>query len=172
MGFSSLLAAGALGLSIASFRESPLSSLHYLLYLLTQIVLLHLTYLNHHTARASSTLVLLFWPAYLFISAIRFRTMVLIGDFSATIVPLVIARESLWIVSIVVGMMDFLLELFGPEKRWKRFTWRSEGKIKLDDEEDEEVDGVDGLNGGGSVPGKNEYGEPESPVLTANIYER
>ena len=99
--------------------------------------------------------------------------MISIGDFSSLVGPLVIARESMWIASIVISMADFVLELFSPEKRWKRIRWRSAGNIKLDDEDEEvEADGVDDHNGGGAVPGKNEYGEPESPVLTANIYER
>ena len=77
----------------------------------------------------------------------------------------------MWLASIVVSMFDFVLELFSPEKRWKRVRWRNEGNIKLDDEE-EEGDSVDGTNGGAEFSGKNEYGELESPVLTANIYER
>ncbi len=101
--------------------------------------------------------------------------MLLTGELSPSIGSLIIAREALWIGSIGNGMMDFGLELFSPEKRFRGMRWRRKGKIALDeDEEDEEeeVDGVEGLGGGGAVPGKNEYGEAESPVLTANIYER
>ena len=87
---------------------------------------------------------------------------------------MLLARESLWIGSVVISFIDFILELSSPEKRWKRLGWKwgSEGKIALDEDSDEEADAVDGLNGGGQVPGKNEYGEIESPVLTANVYER
>ena len=104
--------------------------------------------------------------------------MFLVGDFSTVAGPLVIARESLWLTSIGIGMVGFLFELFSPEKKWKRFRWwRKQGNIKLDedeeeDEEEEGDDGVEGLNGGGAVPGKTEYGDLESPVLTANVYER
>ena len=76
-------------------------------------------------------------------------------------------RESLWIASVAFGMVDLILELVSPETRWKKFRlWRTEGKIKLEDEEDEEDDLVSGLDG------KDEYKDMESPVLTANIYER
>ena len=76
-----------------------------------------------------------------------------------------------------MGMIGFTFELFNPEKRWKRFSWWRKQNIKLvdedeTDEEEEDDDSVDGLNGGGAVTGKNEYGDVESPVLTANVYER
>ena len=150
----------------------------YLLFHLTQLVFLQLTTLNHHTSRTSSGLVLLFWPFYLLIATVRLRTMIVTGDLSPSVSSLVLARESLWIASIAIGMLDFLLELFSPEKRWRRMRWKApwsqEGKIALDEdeEEDEATDSVAGLDGEGAVSGKNEYGEAESPVLTANIYER
>lgn len=75
-----------------------------------------------------------------------------------------------------MAFIDFFLELYSPEKRWKRMKWsapwKNEGGIALDDDEVEEAFAVDGLNGGNAVPRKNEFGEVESPVLTANIYER
>jgi len=170
----------SLVLSLPSFRKSPLSSVHYILYLAAQLVFLQLTTLNHHTSRTSSTLILLFWPAYLLISAVRLRTTVLTGNLSHhlsdTSSDRLLARELLWIGSNGVGFIIFLLELYSPEKMWKGMKWRApckrEGGVALDDDEDEEAVAVDGLNGGGAVPRKNEYGEVESPILTANIYER
>lgn len=88
---------------------------------------------------------------------------------------IVLARELCWLSSIVIGLMGFTLELFSPEKRWKKMRWmRGNGKIRLDDsdDEDEAVDGVDSIDGGGAVTGKNEYGDMESPVVTANLFER
>jgi len=54
--------------------------------------------------------------------------------------------------------------------RWMR----GNGKIRLDDsdDDDEAVDGLDSIDGGGTVTGKNEYGDMESPVVTANLFER
>ena len=87
---------------------------------------------------------------------------------------MLIARESLWLANLIFGLVDFSLELFSPEKRWSKSVWRapwtSKGKIAL--EEDEEADTVEQLNGGGAVSGRDEYGDVESPVLTANFYER
>jgi hypothetical protein len=88
---------------------------------------------------------------------------------------IVLAREICWLTSIGVGLVGFVFELFSPEKRWRKFRWfKGKGKIQLDDsdEEDEAEDGVDSLNGNGAVAGKNEYGDLESPVVTANLYER
>jgi ATP-binding cassette subfamily C (CFTR/MRP) protein 1 len=74
-----------------------------------------------------------------------------------------LARESLWLASFAFGIAEFILELYSPEKRWK-------GQIKLpdSDDEDEARDHVDGY----TSMGKNEYGDVESPVVSANIYER
>jgi len=87
-----------------------------------------------------------------------------------------LTRETLWLASIVFGLTDFMLELYSPERKWKSFKlarWRTDGKIRLDDseEEDETLDGVDAINGGGAVASKEDDGV-ESPVVTANIYER
>ncbi|ORY24672.1 hypothetical protein BCR39DRAFT_546075 [Naematelia encephala] len=174
----SLLSLAALALSIPTAHTSPLSTVHYGLYLLSLLVLLHLTHVNHHTSRTSSSIVLLFWPIYLFASVVRLRTMILTGALSRELSHsaagrLQLAREALWISSIVIGLIDFTLELFSPEKRWRKLRWTApwakEGKIAL--EEDEEEDAIDGLDGE-AVAGKSEYGEMESPVTTANIYER
>ncbi len=88
---------------------------------------------------------------------------------------MILARESMWMASIAFGCVDFLFELYSPESNFKgigwRMPWSGEGKIKLD-EDDEEVDAVDSLDGGGVVRPRNADGDLESPVLTANIYER
>jgi ATP-binding cassette subfamily C (CFTR/MRP) protein 1 len=166
----------SVGLSIPTAKIAPLSTLHYALYLATLIIFIVLGPLNHHTSRQSSTLILIFWPLYLMIAAIRIRTMIYTGTLSRSSESIVVARAAIWLASIVVGLIVFCLELYSPEKRFKKWSWtfwKSDGKIKLDeDEEEEERDGVDSLNGGGVVPGKNEDGDLESPVLTANIYER
>lgn len=173
------------GLSFDSVKHTPLSTLHYGLYALTLLVFLHVTNQNYHTSRRSSSLILVFWPVYIFVSVIRLRTMILTHALSLELTHsrsgrIALAREALWLASVIVGMINFLLELYSPEKRWKAWApWKSEGKIKLLDEEEEEgADVVNPLNGGGAVgsgaqgSGKNEYGEVESPVLTANIFER
>jgi ATP-binding cassette subfamily C (CFTR/MRP) protein 1 len=122
-------------------------------------------------------LILLFWPLYVLISAVRLRTLISTGQFSPRNNETIdLTRETLWLASIVFGLTDFMLELFSPEKKWKSFkltSWRTDGKIQLSDSEDEDEaqDGVDAMNGGGAVPSKEEDGM-ESPVVTANIYER
>ncbi|ORX35410.1 putative metal resistance protein ycf1 [Kockovaella imperatae] len=181
LGISALLATAALGLSLPSLTTNPLSSVHYLLYLITLLFLIHLTPLNFYTARQSSTLVLLFWPVYLLVSIVRLRTMIITGYLSLELTKttdgrLILARESLWIASIIIGMFDFVLELSGPETKWNKSKWsrpfsKSKGKIHLDDS-DEEADTVGQLNGGRSSNGRDEYGDIESPVLTANFYEK
>ena len=185
LAISTILGLASLALSLDSVRSQPLSCAHYGLYTLTLIALIHLTYLNHHTARRSADIVLLFWPLYTLASVVRLRTMIITGELSphhnhTDAERIALARQVLWLSSIGVGLVDFMLELYSPEKRWKRWRapWSRAGKIALsDDEEEEEArDTVDGLNGGGAVGGwqsqKNEDGEMESPVLTANIYER
>lgn len=80
---------------------------------------------------------------------------------------IVLAREICWLSSIGIGLIGFALELFSPEKRWKKMKWmRGGGKIRLDDSEDEDEDDE------GTGAGKNEDGDMESPVVTANLYER
>ncbi|KAK8865675.1 hypothetical protein IAR55_000820 [Kwoniella newhampshirensis] len=179
LGFSAVLALVSLCLSFVNVREHIFSTVHYGLLLLTLSILAHLTTLNHHTSRRSSSLILLFWPAYLIIAAVRIRTMIVTGELSLELTKstsgrLLIAREALWFATIAVGLMDFVLELYSPEKRWRKWKapWRSEGKIALEEDEDESEDGLEGLNGEGAVPGKNEHGDMESPVVTANIYEQ
>lgn len=173
LGTASILALGALGLSTRTIKESPLSTFHYALYFLLTLISTHLTWLNHHTSRTSANIILLFWPFYTLVSAVRIRTMILTGKFSPDITNtdigrMTLARESLWLASAVFGLAEFVLELFSPEKRWKSSWWTSEGRIKLpESDEDEERDQVQGLG-----LSKNEYGDVESPVVRANIYER
>jgi ATP-binding cassette subfamily C (CFTR/MRP) protein 1 len=162
----------SLGLSIPTANVEPLATVHYALYFATLVTLTYLTHLNHYTSRQASTLILLFYPIYALIALVRFRTMLETGRLSKSTDTLVLARESLWLISVTAGMIAFCLELFSPEKRFRKWTWKRSGKIALDEDEEEERDGVDSLNGGGDVPGKNEDGDMESPVLTANIYER
>jgi ATP-binding cassette subfamily C (CFTR/MRP) protein 1 len=152
----------------------------YALFLATQLSFIALTFYNHYTSRRSSDLILLFWPIYVLVAAVRVRTMIITGALSLGVQDtqegkIILAREICWLSSIIIGLMGFTLELFSPEKRWKKMKWmRGNGKIRLDDsdDEDEAVDGVDSIDGGGAVTGKNEYGDMESPVVTANLYER
>ncbi|WWC88113.1 uncharacterized protein L201_003017 [Kwoniella dendrophila CBS 6074] len=180
---SAVFALVSLGISFAHVRQHVLSTVHYSLLLLTILTFIHLSHLNHHTSRSSSTLILLFWPTYLLIFCVRVRTMIITGDLSRSLTHtlsgrLVLARESFWFLSIVAGMIGFIFELYSPEKRWKslRAPWSKKGKIALtedeEDDEEEALDGVDNLNGDGGIPGKNENGDIESPVSTANIFEK
>jgi len=168
-------------LSLSTFRSSPLTSLHYVLYLATQLNFVRLTNLNHHTSRTSANLILLFWPAYVLVSAVRIRTMIITGGFRFSLTHAVAghlhAREALWLGSAGFSLVDFVLELYSPEKRWRRIRWAVPRSIKREisleeDEEDESHDAVGGLKGGGDAVGKRDYGGLESPVSTANIYER
>lgn len=124
-------------------------------------------WLNHHTSRTSSALVLLFFPLYALISAVTVRTAILTGrlnpDLGHTLPGrLTLTREGLWFSSLGIGFIAFGFELYCPETQWK--AWRapwSGGKIRLED--DEESDTV-------AEPKLDD--EVESPVATANIYER
>lgn len=173
-------ALAALALSIPTAGTTPLSTVHYALFAVTIASFLALTRLNHYTSRRSSDLILLFWPIYVLVAAVRMRTMILTGDLSMGMSEtstgrIVLAREICWLSAIGFGLIGFALELFSPEKRWRKMRWfQRSGKIRLDDsdDEDEAADGVDSINGGGAVYGKNEDGEMESPVITANLYER
>ncbi|WWD05496.1 hypothetical protein V865_003573 [Kwoniella europaea PYCC6329] len=177
---SAVFALVSLGLSFAHIQQHILSTVHYALLLLTIVTFIHLTYLNHHTSRTSSSLILLFWPAYLLIFFVRLRTMIITGDLSRSLTHTlpgrcILARESFWFLSIVAGMIDFIFELYSPEKRWKKFRapWSKKGKIALDEDEEEDeeaLNGVDAIDGVGFA--KNEHGDIESPVSTANIYEK
>lgn len=164
------MAAACAGLSVPQIKTSPYPFAHYVLLSLTLALFAKLVWINHHTSRTSSTIVLLFIPLYWIVTAIAIRTQILTGVFDShtkgsTSGRLVIAREALWIAAIGTATFAFFLELFSPEKKWKalRAPW-SPRKIELDEEE--EPDTVDG-----EVIVK-ENDEVESPVNTANIYER
>lgn len=170
---ASILELGSLCLSLPTSRNWPLSSLHHALYLMTLLMFTRLTYLNHHTSRTSANLILIFWPAYAFICAVRVRTMSIIGLSSGTNhgIPrgVLLVREAFWMGSVGLGLIDFVLELFSPEKRWQTMTWGWpwNGVLKLVLEEDGEEDSrnADGV-------AEDDNGNMESPMSTANIYER
>ncbi|WVR05627.1 hypothetical protein IAU60_002649 [Kwoniella sp. DSM 27419] len=179
---AALFALVSLSLSFVHVKRHVLSTVHYGLLILANITFVHVTAMNHYTSRTSSSLVLLFWPIYLMAFFVRLRTMIVTGELSKHLTQtkdgrLLLAREIFWFLSIGFGMIDFMFELYSPEKRWKQFKapWQKRGKIALEDEEDDEeegVDGVDSLDGEGAVPGKNENGDIESPVATANVFEK
>ena len=102
LGLAAALSTASLALSFTTVTTAPLSSAHYLLYTITLLLLIRLTPLNFHTARQSSTLILLFWPAYTLVSIVRIRTMIITGELSqhltqSTSGQLLLARESLWL---------------------------------------------------------------------------
>lgn len=192
---TTIVALAPLALSFVTVKQSPWVTVHFALLLLCFVLFTPLSFLNHHTARTSSALILLFFPLYLILMGVRLRTVILTGQFAPKMKYTVegriaLARESLWIATIGIGLIGFLLELFTPEKRWKKFSWRrlvglprrGEGKIALDSDDEEDREGYDqvgGLNGEGAISasvvaaaGKNEYGDMESPVVTANVFER
>ncbi|KAK4685724.1 hypothetical protein P7C73_g4418, partial [Tremellales sp. Uapishka_1] len=167
LGFSATIALISCGLSAPSIPRDPLPSVHYLLLSLACLTLLHLTHLNYHTSRTSSAVVLLFIPAYILFVLIRLRTLIITRGLSTSHNSTIdIVSKGLWLTSVGILFVDFILELFGPEKKWGKLSWTPwsrQGKIKLD-EEDDEVPELDGSS--------NVYDdEKESPVLVANIYE-
>ena len=168
----SVVALAAFGLSIPTAQTHPFSTVDYALFFATQVAFAAHTYYNHFTSRRSSDLILLFWPIYVLVAAVRVRTMILTGALYRGMQDsaegrIVLAREICWLSSIGIGLIGFALELFSPEKRWKKMKWmRGGGKIRLDDSEDEDEDEQ------GTGAGKNEDGDMESPVVTANLYER
>ncbi|WOO86211.1 Metal resistance protein YCF1 [Vanrija pseudolonga] len=167
LGFSAILAAAAAGLAAPQLPSSPWAFIHYALLAVTYVVFAYVVWLNHHTSRTSSALVLLFFPLYALISAVTVRTAILTGrlnpDLGHTLPGrLTLAREGLWFSSLGIGFIAFGFELYCPETQWKAWhaPWSS-GKIRLED--DEENDTV-------AEPKLDD--EIESPVATANIYER
>jgi hypothetical protein len=170
---ASVLELGSLCLSLSTLRSSPISSLHHALYLGTLLVFTRLTYLNHHTSRTSVNLILVFWPAYAFICAIRVRTICIIGISSGTThgIPrsVLLAREAFWMGSVGLGLIDFVLELYSPEKRWQAMRWglpwNGMSNLVLEEDEEEDSRNADGV-------AEAEHGTKESPMSTANIYER
>lgn len=170
MAFAAVVVAASAGLSAKQIKESPYAFVQYALLALTLAIFSQLVWLNHHVSRTSSSLVLLFFPLYILVSAIRVRTQIITGslslDLSHTLQGrIVLAREALWFSSVGIALVAYILELYSPEKHWGVWTapW-SRGKIRL--EEDEEEDNFD------SAGPFKEDNEVESPVATANIYER
>jgi ATP-binding cassette subfamily C (CFTR/MRP) protein 1 len=132
----------------------------YALFFATQLAFVAHTYYNHFTSRRSSDLILLFWPIYVLVAAVRVRTMIITGALSLGMQAsdegkLVLAREICWLSSIGIGLISFSLE------KWMR----GGGKIRLDDSDEDESD-----DEGTAI--KNEDGDMESPVVTANLFER
>lgn len=170
LAFSSILALAAAGLAGVHIKDSPYAFIHFILLALTYGLLSQLVWINHHTSRTSSTLTLLFFPLYLLITLVCVRTAVLSGALSGEHTlggRLLIARESLWFGSLGVLFIAFILELYSPEKHWHSWQaiFRRDGKIRLEDDEEEDTfDGAEPV-------AKDDY-EQESPVATANIYER
>lgn len=70
---------------------------------------LALTYFNHTRSRTSSTVLLLFWPAYLAGLAVWIRT-VIIDDFEH-LRPVLVLK----CVVMAFGLSSFVLECIGPE---------------------------------------------------------
>ncbi|TYJ52875.1 hypothetical protein B9479_006510 [Cryptococcus floricola] len=179
LGAAALFSVVSFALSLKDVATTPLTSVHYLLLSLTWFTLIHLTNFNHHTSRTSSTIALLFYPLYVAVFLVRLRTIIITGQLSSVLTQstsgrVILARESFWFISVFVGLGSFLLELHSPEKKWQKWRapWSKEGKIALlDEDEDEEADIVNDLQGGGAVYGKNVYGDVESPITTANIFE-
>ncbi|GMK60092.1 hypothetical protein CspeluHIS016_0903090 [Cutaneotrichosporon spelunceum] len=165
LAFSAVLAAAAAGIAAANIGSNPYAFAHFTLLTITYALLSYFVWLNHHTSRTSSTVTLLAFPVYLAATAVCVRTAVLTGALTGEHTlggRLLIARESLWFASIGIGFIAFVLELYSPEKHWSgwRALFSSDGKIRLEDEEDD-----------GEHVGKEDY-EVESPVATANIYQR
>ncbi|BEJ18143.1 hypothetical protein CspHIS471_0704200 [Cutaneotrichosporon sp. HIS471] len=165
LAFSAILAAAAAGLAAVHIKVSPYAFVHFALLAITYALLSYLVWLNHHTSRTSSTLTLLFFPVYAAVTSVCVRTAVVTGALTGEHTlggRLLIARESLWFASIGFGLFAFVLELYCPEKHWNgwRALFSRDGKIRLEDEEDD-VEPV----------GKDDY-EVESPVATANIFQR
>ncbi|KAI0788813.1 metal resistance protein YCF1 [Abortiporus biennis] len=93
---------------LATRRHVPLIQ-YYILELTALIVAPVLTYLNHHRARVSSSLLLLFWPLYSVAFLIWTRT-IISSNFSPYKVILPIRA-----CTVALGLTAFALECFGPE---------------------------------------------------------
>lgn len=165
---ASILASASAGISAVHISHSPFAFVHFLLLTITYGVLSRVVWLNHHTSRTSSTLLLLWVPFYALVTAVCVRTAITTGSFATHTkgARLLIARQSLWFGSLALAAIAFVLELYSPEKRWR--SWKSmfsvDSGIKLEEDDEEEEDDYNAV-------GKDDY-EQESPVATANIYER
>ncbi len=93
---------------IATKRHVPLIEF-YVLEVIALAVVPCITYLNHYRARTSSSLILLFWPAYILALLIWART-VYLSNFTTFRVVL-----ALRLAVAVFGLFAFVLECFGPE---------------------------------------------------------
>ncbi|KAL7423700.1 hypothetical protein Q5752_001282 [Cryptotrichosporon argae] len=161
-GVCAVHALASAALAGVQIRTSPYPFIHYALLFSTYTVFSHLTITNHRLSRTSSTPILVFYPFYVFAAALRIRTLVVTGALSLALKHtgagrVVLAREALWLASVGVAAVEFVLELYSPERKWR--PW-GRGKIALDEDVDEDSGAI------------SEDGEKESPVVTANIYER
>lgn len=136
-----LLRTGAISLA----RPSTLSLMAFLLPVvaLASVALSH--YVHLHTCR-SSDLVLIGWSALSVLAIPYLRTTIREG---ALTTPAGNAIWSTFASAVIFGAVGLGIELLGP-----RWTWRGEGKIKLED---------------GARP---ERGGSDNPFLTANFFER
>lgn len=110
-----------LGLSdliiVLILRENVAITQTYILELIAFAVLPFLTYANHTKTRSSSTILLLFWPAYLAYLAIWTRTLVATHTTHDLQVPFAIR----WAIC-GVGLLAFAVECMGPEYKPENFA--------------------------------------------------
>lgn len=81
----------------------------YILEPLALLGSLFLTYFNHHRTRTSSSLLLLFWPAYTATLIVWARTLFAIGSEPLNTV------FSVRCITLGLGLVSYILECFGPE---------------------------------------------------------
>lgn len=130
---------------ISLARPSTLSLLAFLLPIVTLASAILSHYAHAHTCR-SSDLILIGWSALSVLAIPYLRTTIRDGALATP------AGNFIWSAfasTIIFGAVGLGIELLGP-----RWTWRGEGKIKLED---------------GARP---ERGGSDNPFLTANFFER
>lgn len=116
LGFVTLLSLSDLVIVLV-LREHVAVTQTYILELLAFAVLPFLTYFNHAKTRSSSTILLLFWPAYLGYLALWTRTLVA----THAIHDLQITFAMRWAIC-GVGLLAFAIECMGPEYKPENFA--------------------------------------------------